>query len=259
MTHQPQKARLRRADEFLLWSLIERAKSTGNNRVTKLIESSIPSVIPRSMSGPSLGKAIIDIHAALKSLMEAMPRPCCTTTKLFEQLDEAIMMAVSYFLSDMQSKQLSCFPSLTPAQCNRKYLQDGFLPSDEAHQLWIGCNHAFVDEPNTNKGLEAKYAKELAEFNRKKEEAKQNDSNKCIAAPEMSMPYRQHHCLQIYCVNVQSAIGNSCPIKYKKDDGTFWGIKDNGSCACPICLCKCNLAFGYNTGQIVVGGCYHGG
>ena len=176
-------------------ALIEQAKKAGNNstELVRKLESSIPIDVPTSLTGPQIANNILQMHSSIKALIDVASRPSRIVMKAFETLDLAMKMAVSNFQADHQAKQSSCFPALSFGERNRKYKQDGYLPADSAHRTCIGCNHNYVDEPNSNKFLQQKYETMLREFENKKkaaqDKAKKNGTTKRIKAPKLSQPY----------------------------------------------------------------------
>jgi hypothetical protein len=107
-----------------------------------------------------------------------------------------------------------------------------------------------VDKPNSNNGLEAKYAAELREYESKKKAAKKNNT-KAPHAPKQPTPYRQCHCLQLFCVTVGQTLGSSCPIECKDENGISFGVDQFGNCACYICKCNCSMAYTPEAPQIL--------
>jgi hypothetical protein len=51
-------------------------------------------------------------------------------------------------------------------QKNRKFLERGAIPTDEAHRICPFCNHSNVDEPSSNVALLEKNLVALSEYNR---------------------------------------------------------------------------------------------
>jgi hypothetical protein len=55
---------------------------------------------------------------------------------------------------------------LSQVQKNRKFLEDGSIPVDEAHRTCPFCKHSNVDEPSSNVALLEKNLVALSEYNR---------------------------------------------------------------------------------------------
>jgi hypothetical protein len=140
-------------------SIIDQAKRISSDAIAEKIAEAIPIEIPKTKyNGPQVAKLIFTIHAALKGCVTAASRPARVITNVFEPLDHAIKVAISNYQNDHQAKMSNVFPTLTLLQKERRYCVGGFLPTDKAHRICIGCNHEFVDEPDTNKGLDERMA-----------------------------------------------------------------------------------------------------
>ena len=211
----------------------------------------------RSVNGPNLGAMVVAIHTAMNPLMTKMRYPSHELVGSFKMIDNAIKTAISNFQADHPAKQSNCFPTLKQSDKNRKYLQLGYKPADPAHAICINCSHSFVDEPNSNLSLQSDHEKALREYEKKKKDAKEDaEKNKTTAkripAPKLIQPYQQCHCSQMFCLNIGSTVGTSCPIKCKNPEtGNSYGTTNDGSCACPICKCTCSIAYTTSASQII--------
>ena len=196
------------------------------------------------------------MHAAMKPLMKKMRYPSRDVDRCYDLVDKTIKAAISNFQADHQAKQSNCFPSLKQAEKNRKYLQNGFKPSDPAHCKCISCGRSYIDEPNTKLGLQSQYEKTLCEYEeRRRPQRKKRTRTKPQPNTFQFQKWSSRTgCVTgFFCLSVgSSAIGSSCPIKCKDPEpGLSYGTTMDGTCACPICKCPCSVAYTNGAAQII--------
>lgn len=205
--------------------IIDKVKSLNGNNATAIleaIEAAIPVKIAKKVTKVMLGELLFKMHGAIDRYINAAEDEGSRTLRginsLFEKLDSAMKSAVSNFMSDQLTSHKSCFPTQTHTQKSRQYCIDGYKPFDTVNQTCIGCQHPYIDEPNTNTSLQGDHLKSLREFEARKKEAKtaatkSGSKAKNITAPKLAQPIRQCHCHQFRCLSNTSDTGTSCPIK----------------------------------------------
>ena len=153
---------------------IQQLQSSCTSKLVADVKKAIPLKIKSQHTGIKIGRMILEIHSAIKNYTEVTEKAGFRVVHIFsipfEPLVKAMQSAISNIWSQQYANQNSCFPNITNDQWNRKYLEDGYVPIDEAYQVCLGCAHWFVDEPNTNKTLQEKYLRDMREFEEKKKQ-----------------------------------------------------------------------------------------
>ncbi|CAB9521798.1 unknown protein [Seminavis robusta] len=179
---------------------------TTNSPIYDALDRAIPKSFAKTANGEKMAKAVLGMYSALNACIEVLEEDGARVPRLlsrhFEELKLAIDSATANFQANALSKCSSVFVALTTQQKERCYKQNGFLPTDEAHRICVGCKHQFVDEPDTNKTVAEKNKVNRRAFEEKKkqaeEEAKQNKTK-----PKRMLAQKQSS-------NTDNAIAHKC-------------------------------------------------
>ena len=175
--------------------LIDKAKLLDTSNCQEIL-SKLEEAIPTSESSKmynkqQMAKHIFAMHHnGIKAYIDASPRTSQQIETVFKPLQDAIKVAVSNLQSDFHStKQSSCFPVVAPTQ------RGGFLPTNETHQICIGCNHWWIDKLDGNMTMQSTYEQQLLKFNEQKAKNKEaGGSQKRLVPPKDPIPYWYCHC-----------------------------------------------------------------
>ena len=197
--------------------------------------------------------SILDNHAVLSSF----PAPAKTALESLKSVVDTARDSMSVKrLNEMTSK----FHTLRGAARDRKCLENGYLPLDEAKRRCLGCGHSgCVDEPNSNKAVYRNNIIKLAEHERKKQEDNAiwdaggtvYNADGTVLKKNRQRPYRadimvqECHCEQAGCTTKNGVVSIAeCPIQCIDPSTRIrYGFDDDSNCMCPNCGCPCRMAW----------------
>jgi hypothetical protein len=152
-----------------------------------------------------------------------------------EVYDEA--HSVAYDKKTILCKKLVV--SLKGPEKNRKFLQLGRLPDDEAFQCCLFCTHQSIDYPDSNDRImqendAAMQKHEAAKLEWETQKARKVPVGRAPPIPKMLPVYLQCHCWQFNCLRGGSG---TCPDCKNNEEN---GFCDGG---CAKCSCPCAAAY----------------
>lgn len=179
--------------------------------------------------------------------------------KVLQDLKISLIEARNYARTKRHNTFFSKFIQLKGADRDRKFLQKGRLPEDEAKRTCLGCGHCAVDEPDSNDKAISNNAAGLLLHEQKKAEdeaawangqAVRNSKGE-VMKKGRSRPFKMEvvrqecHCEQFGCTSRTGEVPSSeCPLMcIDEATGERYGFDENGNCLCPICNCTCRLAW----------------
>jgi hypothetical protein len=166
----------------------------------------------------------------------------------WDSINHFVTLAKELFRGSQEKIAKGLTVTIVGIERNRKFLENGFLPDDEAHRQCPSCLHTYVDIPEHCLGVVQRNMDAAAEFDRKKRDAEA--ANAKDPASKVGMPrklameesYKVCHCNQFNCWGQPDGRGNLCPIKCKDKSGKPYGFDASRTCLCPICNCQCSFA-----------------
>ena len=178
-----------------------------------VIQGAIPNSLSARMSADDCAVMIFNIRTALKAVLD---RSKGTTTRTYQasydKLNDMVNCAIHLSREEHYQKMDDQIISLTWQQRQRRFLQDGYLPSTQENRCCIVSNHESVDEPNYNKEVGKELLKAETEYQAEKAKAKKEGKSTKVTKKKVKEPYRQCHCSQFTCTSPTSDFGSSCPI-----------------------------------------------
>ena len=204
-------------------------------------------------------------------LRESLILPILNNTATMESFDNQIQIPLRKLMAVTENARANAatklanefskkFIKLKGADVDRKFLENGKVPTDEAKSKCLGCgHHEAVDEPTSNeialsrnlinlKNHAAQVLKDQADWDNglvvRNSHGKEMTRGR--QRPFKSDIVRQDcHCNQSGC---NSKIGlvpiSDCPKRcIDVTTGHRYGFDTSGNCQCPICGCDCQLSW----------------
>ena len=223
--------------------------------------------LKKKYSADFLGETLFRIYKATKlvhppntaNYQLLTPDQQDAITTLYKRVNSAIHDASSA-LNNSFSNAFFTVNSLPPGEYDRRYLEDGYLPTVPGFQYCIVCGLRACDEPNTNivaaqrnAAKKITYHAQLLEDEQKRErgEVVLNNKNMPMAdgrkrnAPKYESLLIHCHGLQCGCTSdVGDVPASECPIKcIDPETGDRYPVDISGVCECPYCKSKCNAVY----------------
>ena len=143
---------------------------------------------------------------------------------------------------------------------DRKFLENGTLPEDNAHKECVCCGHKnCVDEPISNQRVveanqrkranhEAQAARDQIEWDAGRPVLNNNGTvlqiGRARPFPKLDLLSQECHCEQQNCLTKTGEVSEKdCIIKCINPETKMRYEFVNGECQCPHCMCKCRKAW----------------
>ena len=210
-------------------------------------------------SGDFLGGFLFQLWGALEIVLpgtEEHTRLGRLQKSMVSSLDVMYKAALHMASTEAQSKLSSQFVSVSTQEAERKYLQNGYLPTDVADRLCICCGHGYTDEPNTNITDARDNELSRGQWERQVSEDRATQAAGGTVLTNRGQPMaegrqrpepsyknliRHCHCIGSQCTTSSGPVPvEECPKRCIDDaTGERYGFDPaSGRCLCPICSCN---------------------
>ena len=218
----------------------------------------------QKFNAKSLANLLCDVWNALVPILPSTVHhnsvPTVALKKSLKTIDDIYKNARAAAATDLQALFSSQFITLRGPDRDRKYLQNGYLPSIPALRRCLCCGHDNGDEPNENIARIQRNNQKKAAHNAQIESDKaawasgqevRNARNEVMTEgrkrpdPKYETIIIVCHCEEFSCTTGDGPVPtDQCPIRcIDPSTGNRYSMDINGSCTCPICLCECSVAF----------------
>ena len=235
----------------------------GDERIGVRLAESFQSLVPSSttrLNSKKLSELIYDITVIFEEFKERLPDGLSRTSNFMSRLlsltSDAVSLARNIALDKRQAKLKNCTVKLTGQQLTRRFLVGGKRSEDAAHHGCPFCDssHRCVDEPSSNAETHRANVQALVDYRDLKVAYDASVARgvpfvrggKTYArAPKAPTPkpiYFVCHCRQQHCWGDKPS-ETSCVIGCLDEEADRYGRDSKGKCLCPLCKCKCRVAF----------------
>eukprot|EP00956_Cyclotella_meneghiniana_P039409 scaffold171479_cov33-Cyclotella_meneghiniana.AAC.1 len=214
-----------------------------------------------------LGKALFLIYQATKVVRPSNTanynRLTIAQQDAITSLHKSVRIAISDASTTLNNSFANSFlsaSSLPPGEYDRKYLENGYVPTVSGYERCLCCGFTYCDEPNSNRAAilnneakKARYDAQLLEDEQKRQRGEVVLNNKNVpmadgrkrTGPKYETIFTHCHAGQFSCsTEVGDVPESECPIKcIDPNTGERYFVDLHGNCQCPVCQCDCNAIY----------------